>query len=218
MFASMQEEGGRPTDQYRTRTTLLQHVRDLGNEHKWIEFHDTYSDLIFFAIRKAGLQPAEAEDVTQDIFIELARRMPRFEYDRTQGSFRGWLLRLVSWRIKDRFRNRSSRPGTPGSAGPDDSGAELEQLSDITVERAMEEYWNDAWRKAVVRRALSNIQKTSKLSERHLQILDLLLVRGLKPAEVAKRLEIKRALVDTTYSRSRERLEEEINRLRDEPI
>jgi RNA polymerase sigma-70 factor (ECF subfamily) len=216
MFASMQNEAGRRTDQNRTRSSLLGHVRDLGNDRKWMEFYDTYSDLIFFTVRRAGLVPVDAEDLTQDIFIELARRMPRFEYDRNQGSFRGWLLRLVSWRIKDRFRNPANR--TSGNTRSDDSEPELEQLPDVTVERELEEYWNDAWRKATVRRALSNIQKSSKLTERHLQILDLLLVRGLRPAEVAERLEIKRALVDTTYSRSRERLEQEINRLRDEPI
>jgi RNA polymerase sigma factor (sigma-70 family) len=216
MFAAMQAEAGRPTDQYRTRSSLLHHVRDVGNDHKWAEFYDTYSNLIFFTIRRAGLVPADAEDLTQEIFIELARRMPRFEYDREQGSFRGWLLRLVSWRIKDRFRIISNRAS--GSAGSNNSEPELEQIPDVTVEHDLEEYWNDAWRKATVRRALSNIQKSSKLTERHLQILDLLLVRGLRPAEVAERLEIKRALVDTTYARSRERLEQEINRLRDEPI
>jgi DNA-directed RNA polymerase specialized sigma24 family protein len=144
--------------------------------------------------------------------------MPQFQYDRAQGSFRGWLLRLVSWRIKDRFRNPSIGAGASASATPNDAKPELEQLADIAVERELEEYWNDAWRKAVVRRALFNIQKTSKLTERHLQILDLLLVRGLRPAEAAERLGIKRALVDTVYSRSRERLEQEISRLRDEPI
>jgi len=32
--------------------------------------------------------------------------MPKSKYDRTQGSFKGWLLRLTKWRIADQFEKR----------------------------------------------------------------------------------------------------------------
>ena len=35
---------------------------------------------------------------------ELARKMPTFEYDRTNGKFRSCLLGLINWRILDKLK------------------------------------------------------------------------------------------------------------------
>ena len=40
----------------------------------------------------------------QGVFSELARKMPTFEYDRTKGKFRSYLLGLINWRVLDKLK------------------------------------------------------------------------------------------------------------------
>jgi RNA polymerase sigma-70 factor (ECF subfamily) len=80
-----------------TSSTLLSRVKqEPRNQAAWAEFVERYSRLIYRWCRSWGLQVADAEDVTQDVLLELARQMREFTYDRTR-SFRGW-LRVVSYR------------------------------------------------------------------------------------------------------------------------
>ncbi len=95
-----------------TSTTLLLMVKqEPHNQMAWAEFVDRYSHLIFRWCRAWGLQEAEAEDVTQDVLLELARQMRTFTYD-PSGSFRAW-LRVIAYRCWCRFvKGRAGRPRT----------------------------------------------------------------------------------------------------------
>src|SRR5580693_1736473 len=91
------------------RESLLERLRDLGDHEGWKVFFDLYWKLIYNAATKAGLNDAEAQDVVQETVISVCRHMPEFEYDRQNGSFKSWLLRLTSWRIVDQLRKRQRR-------------------------------------------------------------------------------------------------------------
>ena len=75
----------------------------------WREFFDTYWRLIFNVARKSGLNDAEAQDVVQNTFIYLSRRMKHFRYEPSRGSFKSW-LRVVTpksaWGKRDAFARR----------------------------------------------------------------------------------------------------------------
>src|SRR5438093_3020848 len=74
-----------------TRQSLLSRLRDWQDQDGWREFFDTYWRLIYRVTRQAGLDDASAQDVVQNTFIYLARRMPKFRYDPARGSFKAWL-------------------------------------------------------------------------------------------------------------------------------
>ena len=78
-----------------TRRSLLSRLRDWQDQTSWRDFFDTYWRLIYNVARKCGLADAEAQDVVQNTFIYLSRRMPNFRYDRQRGSFKSW-LRVVT--------------------------------------------------------------------------------------------------------------------------
>ena len=82
-----------------TRQSLLSRLRDWQDQDGWREFFDSYWRLIYNVARKSGLADAEAQDVVQTTFIYLARRMPRFHYDRARGSFKSWLRVVTRSRI-----------------------------------------------------------------------------------------------------------------------
>src|SRR2546426_4661305 len=82
-----------------TRQSLLSRLRDWQDQDGWREFFDAYWRLIYNVARKCGLADAEAQDVVQNTFIYLSRRMPNFRYDRQRGSFKSWLRVVTRSRI-----------------------------------------------------------------------------------------------------------------------
>jgi RNA polymerase sigma-70 factor (ECF subfamily) len=84
--------------------------------------HRRYVRLVFgVAARRLGA--AAAEEVVQDIFLDVWRRAARF--DGRRGGFRPWLFRLAHWRILNELRRRYHRPGPMA-----DGDADLEALVD----------------------------------------------------------------------------------------
>ncbi len=74
-----------------TSVTLLEHLREHPRDPEaWQAFVERYQPRIASWCRRHGLQPADAEDVTQDVLAQLLRAMQRFDYD-ARGSFRAWL-------------------------------------------------------------------------------------------------------------------------------
>src|SRR6516225_5806213 len=83
-----------------TRVTLLARLRlDPTDQAAWEVFVERYGRHIYRWCRKWKLQDADAEDVTQDILVKLARNLRAFAYDPSR-SFRGWLKTLAhhAWR------------------------------------------------------------------------------------------------------------------------
>lgn len=61
------------------------------------------------------VEPANADDLFQDVFEKLLRRMSSFDYDPTKGHFHGWLWTLMRNAASDlRKRNRRIGQGTGG--------------------------------------------------------------------------------------------------------
>lgn len=87
-----------------TRSSVLRAVADTENEAAWGRFFDLYAGFVFAIARSKGLSAEDADDVVQNVFAELAQKMPTFEYDRTKGKFRSYLLELVNWRVIDKLK------------------------------------------------------------------------------------------------------------------
>jgi len=97
-------------DDTQTSTTLLRQLRDDPlDPTAWDRFVDRYGVLIYRWCRHWGLQEADAEDVTQNVLVELLRQMRHFVYDRA-GSFRAW-LRIIAYRGWCRFLEGQQRRG-----------------------------------------------------------------------------------------------------------
>ena len=87
-----------------TRSSVLAAVKDTGDAAAWARFFDLYAGFVFAIARSKGLASEDADDIVQGVFSELVRRMPTFEYDRTKGKFRSYLLGLINWRVLDKLK------------------------------------------------------------------------------------------------------------------
>lgn len=73
------------------------------------EFYARYGSMVLaLLIRMLGSQ-AEAEEILQEVFVELWKRAP--QYDRTRGSVVGWVVTVARSRALDALRARSRRHG-----------------------------------------------------------------------------------------------------------
>ena len=88
-----------------TRSSVLRAVADTENEAAWNRLFDLYAGFVYSIARSKGLNDADADDIVQVVFAELARNLSTFRYDREKGRFRSYLAGLVNWRVMDRLKS-----------------------------------------------------------------------------------------------------------------
>src|SRR4051794_39817154 len=89
-----------------TRVSLLDRLRNHGDDASWRDFFETYWRLIYSFAKRAGLSDEDAQEVVQETVISVAGTMPKFQYDRARCSFKGWLRHLTQKRVVDQIRKR----------------------------------------------------------------------------------------------------------------
>jgi RNA polymerase sigma-70 factor (ECF subfamily) len=137
-----------------TSPTLLQRVRDPGDQGAWSRFVELYTPLLFYWARRRGLQAGDAADLVQEVLTNLVRTLPEFEY-RPQQSFRNWLRTMTHRKFIDRVRKRrESAAGGDGDGpdepvAPDDDCFEEREYRQYLYGRALEivrrDYSENAW-------------------------------------------------------------------------
>lgn len=88
-----------------TRSSVLRAAANVEDKAAWGRFFDLYAGFVFAIARSKGLSADDADDVVQSVFTDLSRKLPTFEYDRTKGRFRSYLLELVNWRVIDKLKS-----------------------------------------------------------------------------------------------------------------
>jgi RNA polymerase sigma factor (sigma-70 family) len=199
-----------------TRQSLLSRLKNWNDQESWKVFFDTYWKLIYNAAMKAGLTDAEAQDVVQETVISVLKSMPNFEYDAKEGSFKGWLLRLTSWRIADQFRKRqrgiehrkresrtSTRTGTVERL-PDPAGLNLQAA------------WDEEWERTLMEAAIERIKR--KVDPKHYQVFDLYVFKEWPVSKVARTLKVNPGKVYLIKHRINNLIKKEITYLQTKPI
>ncbi len=77
-----------------------------GDQAAFAEFYDAVSPVVFGTTLKVLRNQAMAEEVTQEVFLELWKQAPRFE--RSKGSPRAWAATIAHRRAIDRVRSEES--------------------------------------------------------------------------------------------------------------
>ncbi len=98
-------------------------VRDLkcGTPEGFRELLSRYQNSIFAYVAHLINDPVEAEDVTQDVFVKVFRKIGGFRED---CSFKTWLYRIAANESSNRRRwfSRHRSRNLPDAAGPNDPG------------------------------------------------------------------------------------------------
>ena len=163
----------------------------LGDEAAFARLYDATSSRIFGLVLRVVRDHAQAEEVTQDVFLEIWRMSARFEQER--GSALSWMMTIAHRKAVDRVRSAEA-------AGRRDAAYEARNASpafDATSEEAHRNL--DAQR---VRRALDT------LTEAQRGALELAYFGGYTHREVA-------AMLDLPIGTAKTRIRDGLIRLRD---
>ena len=199
-----------------TRQSLLGRLHDLQDQTAWREFFDSYWRLIYKVARSTGLGDSEAQDVAQNTFIYLSRRMPNFRYDPARGAFKSWLRVVTRSRISvfrrqqkvdEKFR-RETRSGDN-----EEQSAEIQEIPDPAGD-ALDEVWQREWEENLLARALRHVR--ARVSAQHLLIFRLSTLNNLPLNQVAKKLHLGLPQVYLVRHRVARLFKGEVGRLRRE--
>jgi RNA polymerase sigma-70 factor (ECF subfamily) len=137
--------------------------------------YDRYSRPVYSLALRIVSDPAEAEDVVQDVFAQVWRQAGR--YDVRRGPVVAWLMTITRTRAIDRLRSRRARPdGTPA-----DYDRQVERMAD--TREAQEELAIAAEHVARLRAALPELPVVQRLA------IEMAFFEGLSHNEIAERLE-----------------------------
>ncbi|MBI3850002.1 MAG: sigma-70 family RNA polymerase sigma factor [Verrucomicrobia bacterium] len=200
-----------------TRRSLLDRLRDWEDQASWREFFNTYWKFIYGVAIKSGLSDSEAEDVVQETVLSVAKKMPDFAYDPARCSFKGWLMHVTRLRIMDELRRR--QPAfQQAPAGDADSRrtATVERVPDPSASVQQDAAWDEEWERNLVDAAMERVKVRVKAE--HYQIFHLSAVKGLKPSEVARMLQVSIGQVYLVRHRLAKEVKREVERLKEKPL
>lgn len=138
-------------------------------------------DFVWRAVRGLGVNPANIDDVVQEVFLIVHRKLEALE---NPDALRSWLFGIARRVCKDHRRSAARR-------GPH---VELDQQRDVNPAQ-------DPQAQAVGRQALRLVENyVDRLDDDNRALFFLALVEGLPIADAAKALNLN---ANTTYSRVR---------------
>lgn len=197
-----------------TRKSLLSRLRDCQDQDGWREFFEMYWRLVYRVARQSGLDDAAAQDVVQNTFIYLTRRMPQFRYDKARGSFKSWLRRVTRSRISVfRRRAEAKEPPLPELSLEDEDVPVWETIPDPAGDK-VDEIWQREWEENLIKAALRRI--SPKVSAEQLMIFELAALGEVPLKQVARKLDVSLMQVYLARHRVGKLFQAEILRLRRE--
>ncbi|WP_069173361.1 sigma-70 family RNA polymerase sigma factor [Streptomyces griseus] len=169
---------------------LLVHVAR-GDQDAFTQVYDQVSGPVLGLVRSILRDPAQSEEVAQEVLVEVWRTAPRFQPSR--GSAMNWVLTLAHHRAVDRVRSAEAASAREHKAALLDRTPDFDQVSEQVETRLEREQ---------VRRCLRT------LSELQRESVTLAYYRGLTYREVGELLSVPLGTIKT-------RLRDGLIRLRD---
>ena len=188
-------------------SSLLERLREQDVD-AWKRLTDLYGPLVYSWSRRAGLTPADAADVVQEVFIGVSRGMKSFRRDLPGSSFHGWIATITRNKIQDHFRRRATRPLAKGGS---DAQQMLQSLAALDEGNISTEAQSAADRRILLSRAIELVR--AEFEERTWRAFWLTTVESRLPVHAAEELQISLNAVYKARSRILRRLREELQGL-----
>jgi RNA polymerase sigma factor (sigma-70 family) len=191
-----------------TRLSLLGRLRLTPTDQEaWGEFVERYGRQVYAWCRQWGLQEADAEDVTQNVLVDLARQMRTFEYH-PSGRFRSWLRTIAHRAWCDLLDSRKA-----ATTGGGDS-AVLDLLNSVEAREDLLKHLDSECQSELLEAAMNQVRQ--RVESNTWEAFRLTAQEGLPGAETAERLGLQVAAVFKAKSRVQKMIREEVAKLEGE--
>lgn len=187
--------------------SLLERVR-ARDAPAWERLTRLFTPLVLDWVRCGGIPKADVPDVTQDVFLEVARSVARFRREHPGDTFTGWIRTITRRRVAGYVRTRR---GETGPVGGSDARRQLEQVRDPLPDApdAPDAPDEEADRAEVLRRGLELVR--GDVAENTWAAFERVALNNRPPADVAAELGMTLGAVYVAKSRVLKRLREELD-------
>lgn len=187
-----------------TRPSLLLRIRNPRDRQAWHEFSSLYRPVVCKMARHSGMQPADADDLAQQVLMAISHAIERFDPESGQAKFRTWLKTIAQRAII----NALTRGSPDRAVGGSDVMNLLHQQPDSNdqTQTLMLQY-----RREIFLVAASQIRDEFE-ADTWQAFWDSVVV-GNSVDEVARSLERSRGSVYTARSRVMKRLKDKVHEL-----
>lgn len=111
-----------------TSAGLLRRLAGAATAADWAVFLERYTPLIDARCRRAGLQPADVEDLRGAVLARMVRALRSLKYDPARR-FRGYITRVADNALRSHWKALAARPGAVGRGGEDHLPEPLARLT-----------------------------------------------------------------------------------------
>lgn len=102
-----------------TDPSLIDRVKDMSDGASWLEFTGIYQPVVYRLARRRGMQDADAQDVSQQVFASISRSLAGWNAAKDQPPFRAWLSTIVRNAVTTALTRRRPDQGTGSSSVAD---------------------------------------------------------------------------------------------------
>jgi RNA polymerase sigma-70 factor (ECF subfamily) len=161
-----------------TSQSLLDCARNRGDAASWRKLTDIYVPLIRRWVAPHVAQPADVDDLVQEVLATLVDQLPGFQHNRRAGAFRAWLRSITVHRLRRYWR---SRHNSCQATGGEEALMTLRELED--PESPQSRAWDDEHDRHVAQALLVTIQLEFQYPT--WRAFELQVREGRAPADVA---------------------------------
>jgi RNA polymerase sigma-70 factor (ECF subfamily) len=163
-------------------------------------FMRNYQNMVYSTALRLVVNPAEAEDIAQEVFLKAYERFADLRESPTAGGWLRTVARNMSLNHLSRYRSRWSFFSEMTSGSQEEDAPEIE----FAAPQELEEELAQADRKELVEQALQKLPPAQRVP------LVLYHLEGLKYEEIAAKLNVSLGKVKTDIFRAREALRKKL--------
>jgi len=164
----------------------------------WERFFRIHEPFIRHSVAAWHLQPWDAEECVQMIWVEIIRKLPELKFDPRLGTFRGWLATVIRRQVchflAGEKRRRLPVLTIEESVVP---GDESDDPAELAMRRES---------RLLVQRMIQDLRR--EVSETSYQVMYLHCVKGLDYSEIATQLDLTQQEVRYRYHRMKQKIEQ----------
>jgi RNA polymerase sigma-70 factor (ECF subfamily) len=183
----------------------LARLSQRDDPHSWDRLVALYTPLLHSWLARHAVQPADRDDLVQDVLLVVLRELPQFKHNRRPGAFRTWLRTILANRLRMFWRERPRRLTISGTEF-------VRRVDDLTdPDSDLSRTWDQEHDRSIIGRILQLLRP--EFAAGTWQAFRRVVLEGADPAAVAAELGVTVSTVYSAKSRIMKRFRQEADGL-----
>jgi len=131
------------TTLYGTSYTLLSQAKDGKNQKALEKLLNIYHNYIYIVIRNMGVVEQEAEEILQNVSVEIWKYLPNYVYTPEKAKFRSWIAKIARNQTLMYLRSQSTQNRNKKAIEGHYEHIEEANSSHPEIEKIIEKQWEE---------------------------------------------------------------------------